>query len=107
MRRGDLVTVAAPGSYGKPRPAVIVQTDLLDAHSSVLVALVTSTLVDSPLFRLSVHPDEANGLRTESQIMADRIMAVPREKVGGVIGRLGDEVMLRLNRAVAFVMGLG
>jgi len=107
MKRGDVVTVAAPGSYGKPRPAVVVQTDLLDAHSSVLVALMTSTLVDAPLFRLSIQPGQGNGLKVESQIMADRIMAVPREKIGGVIGRLDDTVMLRLNRAVAFVMGLG
>ena len=107
MRRGDVVTVAAPGSYGKPRPAVVVQTDLMDAHSSVIVAWVTSTLIDAPLFRLTVHPDDSNGLRAESQIMADRIIAVPREKVGGVIGRLDDTVMLGLNRAVAFVMGLG
>lgn len=107
MKRGDLVTVAPPGSYGKPRPALVVQTDLLDGHSSVLVALVTSTLVDAPLFRLGVSPSDSNGLKLESQVMADRIMALPREKIGPVIGSVDDATMLRVNRAVAFVMGLG
>ncbi len=108
MKRGDVVVVVAPGSYGKPRPAAIVQTDLLnELHSSLLVALMSSTLVRSPLFRVTVSPSPANGLKCESQIMVDRIVALPRDKIGGVIGRLDDETMLRLNRALAFVLGLG
>ena len=108
MKRGEVVTVAVAGDYGKPRPAVVVQTDLLNGtHASVVVCLVTSALVDAPLLRLSLEPSLQNGLRRRSQIMADKIVSVRRDKVGPRIGALDDETMLGLSRALAFVMGMG
>jgi mRNA interferase MazF len=108
MKRGDVVTVAAAGDYGKPRPAVVVQTDLLnDTHASVVVCLVTSTLLEAPLLRLTVEPSPRNGLRERSQIMADKLVTVRREKIGARIGVLEEETMLGLSRALAFVMGIG
>jgi mRNA interferase MazF len=108
MKRGDVVTVAVAGDYGKPRPAVVVQTDLLNrTHASVVVCLVTSLLVDAPLLRLTVEPSPRNGLRRRSQIMADKVVSVRRDKIGAVVGALDDETMLGLSRALAFVMGMG
>jgi mRNA interferase MazF len=108
MKRGDVVTVATSGDYGKPRPAVVVQTDLLnDTHASVVVCLVTSTLVDAPLLRLTVEPSPRSGLQRRSQVMVDKIVSVPREKIGSRIGVLDDEALLALSRALAFVIGLG
>jgi mRNA interferase MazF len=107
MRRGDVVTVAASGDYGKPRPAVIVQTDAFPAaHASVIVCQITSTLTVTPDFRISLEPSDANGLRLRSEVMADKPTTVRRERVGQVIGRLTGEDMARLNAALAFVMGL-
>jgi mRNA interferase MazF len=62
--------------------------------------------VDAPAFRITVEPDAGNGLRERSQIMVDKILAVPRTRIGSVIGRLDDETLLRLNRTLAFVLGL-
>lgn len=108
MKRGDVVTVAVAGDYGKPRPAVVIQTDLLnDTHASVVVCLVTSTLLDAPLLRLTVEPSPRNGLHQRSQIMADKLVTVRRGKIGARIGVLDEETMLGLSRALAFVMGLG
>ncbi len=108
MKRGDVVTVAVAGDYGKPRPAVVVQTDLLnDTHASVVVCLVTSTVLEAPLLRLTVEPSRRNGLHQRSQIMADKLVTVRRERVGARIGVLEDETMLELSRALAFVMGIG
>ncbi|HKZ96595.1 MAG TPA: type II toxin-antitoxin system PemK/MazF family toxin [Hyphomicrobiaceae bacterium] len=108
MRRGDIVVVSAPGEYGKPRPVVVVQTDLLnEAHTSVAVCLMTTDVIAAPLFRLTVEPSEGNGLRKRSQIMVDKIVALRRERLGQVAGTLDDETMLRLNRTLAFVLGLG
>ena len=108
MKRGDVVTVAVSGDYGKPRPAVVIQTDLLnDTHASAVVCLVTSKLLDAPLLRLTVEPSQRNGLRQRSQIMADKLVTVRREKIGARIGVLGEETMLGLSRALAFVMGMG
>jgi mRNA interferase MazF len=108
MRRGDLVTVAAPGDYGKPRPAVIVQADALTAGdlSSVVLCLISSQPVNAPTFRITVEPNEGNGLRERSQLMVDKLLTVPRARLGPVIGRLDEEALLRLNRTLAFVVGL-
>lgn len=108
MRRGDIVTVVAPGDYGKPRPAVVVQSDALIAgnFSSVVLCLISSHLTEAPAFRIPVDPGPANGLLQRSQIMVDKVLTVPRSRLGAVIGRLDDETLLRLNRTLAFVVGL-
>jgi mRNA interferase MazF len=107
MRRGDLVTVAASGDYGKPRPAVIVQTDAFpQTHASVVVCQLISALLDAPEFRITIDPSRTNGLRVQSQIMADKPVTVRRERIGQILGRLSGEDIRRLNSALAFVMGL-
>ena len=107
MRRGDVVTVAAAGDHGKPRPAVIVQTDAFpESHASVVVCQMTSDLVDAPDFRVTIEPSLENGLRARSQVMADKPVTIRRERVGQSIGHLGGEDVARLNVALAFVMGL-
>ncbi|MGC2030762.1 MAG: type II toxin-antitoxin system PemK/MazF family toxin [Steroidobacteraceae bacterium] len=107
MRRGDVVTVAATGDYGKPRPVVIVQTDALpSAHASVVVCQMTSDCSDAPDFRVTIDPSERNGLRVKSQLMADKPVTIRRERIGRQIGHLDDKDVARLNIALAFVMGL-
>jgi mRNA interferase MazF len=107
MRRGDVVTVAATGDYGKPRPAIIVQTDAFpETHASVVVCQMTSDLSDAPDFRITIDPSNANGLRARSQIMADKPVTVRRERIGQALGRLNSDDVRRLNVALAFVMGL-
>ena len=107
MKRGDVVVVALSGDYGKPRPALIVQSDLFNAtHASVTLAPVTSSIVDAPLFRLTLEPVPGMGLRSVSQVMIDKVTTVKREKVGKKLGRVDDEIMLRVNRAIALWFGL-
>lgn len=107
MKRGEVVTVALPGDYGKPRPAVVVQADLFnETHASVTVVPVTSSLVNAPLFRLAVEPSPGNGLRTLSQLMVDKLITVRRERIGATIGSMEPEQLTRLNRALALWLGL-
>ena len=106
MKRGDIVTVVASGDYGKPRPAVVVQSDWLKGTASVLVALLTSSLADAPLYRLSLDPDATNGLKVPTQIMIDKILAIPRAKCGRAIGRLDEKAMIALNHMLSVVVGL-
>ena len=107
MRRGDVVTVAATGDYGKPRPAVIVQTDAFpETHASVVICQMTSELTEAPDFRITIDPTTANGLQVRSQVMADKPVTVRRERIGRTIGRLEVEDIGRLGIALAFVMGL-
>lgn len=107
MRRGELVTVAAAGDYGKPRPAVIVQTDAFpESHGSVVVCQLTSDLVDASDFRVTIEPSAENGLRLKSQVMSDKPVTIRRERIGQKIGRLDNQDMVRIGIALAFVLGL-
>ena len=73
MRRGDIITVAISGDYGKPRPAVVIQSDALGESESVLIVPFTTTLRDAPFYRLTIEPSDATGLKAVSQIMVDKV----------------------------------
>jgi len=106
ITRGDLVAVALKGPYGKPRPALVIQSDLFAEHPSLTILPVTSELRDLPLFRLTVEPDEQNKLRKPSQIMVDKPQTVPRERVHAAFGRVDDDTLVAVNRALALFLGL-
>lgn len=106
MKRGDLVTIAVAGDYGKPRPALVVQADAFEALSSVTVLRLTSELHDWPTFRVSVQPSSGNGLRRPFQVMIDRAIALPREKIGAVFGCLDGATMVAVNRALSAFLDL-
>ena len=104
--RGDIVLVALQGDYGKPRPAVIVQTDVMAEHASVVLCLLT-TDVRTARFRVTIQPTAINALAATSQVMADKLVTVPRTKVGPSIGRVTLAQLREIERAMAFVVGLG
>ena len=107
MRRGEIYTAAARGSYtGKPRPVVIVQYDRFDATASITVCPLTTNPVEAPLVRLLVDPSAGNGLDQASRLMVDKLTTVPRTSLGGRLGELADEDMLRLGRAMVVFLGL-
>jgi mRNA interferase MazF len=107
VRRGEIWTAAAGSGYaGKPRPVVIIQDDRFEATASVSVCAFTTDPTEAPLLRLVVEPDEINGLRDKSSLMVDKITTVPRSKLGQQLGRLGDDDMVRLGRAVMVFFGL-
>ena len=108
MQRGDIITVVALGDFGKPRPAVVIQGDVLNQAQprSVVVALITSTLVDAPLLRLTIKPAASNGLKKPSQVQANKILTLRIKRIGQTIGRLSEKQMLELNRLLAMIIGL-
>jgi mRNA interferase MazF len=107
MQRGQFVIVAAPGDYGKPRPALVVQSDLFAELPSVVICPLTTTIrTDADLFRLDVEPSPHNGLRQQSQIAIDKITVIPADKFGRVIGRADDALLLRVNRALALFLSI-
>ena len=103
LKRGDVVRVAE----GKPRPAVIIQSDRLVTPDRVLICPLTSELIDAPLYRLTVAPDEANQLIAPSQLMVDQIGPARRARIDGVIGHLSDSDLMRLATAMALVLEIG
>jgi mRNA interferase MazF len=107
MTRGEIWTVSGGTNYaGKPRPAVIIQDDHFDATSSITICALTTDPTDAPLFRLAVEPTERNGLRASCRLMVDKITTVSKAKLGSRIGRLDEEDLLRLNRAILVFLGL-
>ena len=106
MMRGDFVTIAMQGDFGKPRPALVIQANPFDEHSTVTVLLVSSTLVNAPLFRVTVQPSLENGLRKTSQIMVDKAMTVKRDKLGPAFGRIDADEMVEVDRCLAVFLGI-
>jgi mRNA interferase MazF len=107
MKRGDIVTVALQGDYGKPPPALIIESDRIVATDSVLVCLITSTVhTGAPFRRHPIEASDSTGLRMPSQVMIDKIFAVRRNKCGRTIGVLDRSAMLAVGRKLALVAGL-
>jgi mRNA interferase MazF len=107
VKRGDIWTVSGGPDYAaKPRPAVILQDEVFDATASLTLCPFTTHIIDAPLIRITVEPSDRNGLRTSSQLMVDKITTVSKRKVHDRIGRLSDEDIVRLNRAVIVFLGL-
>ena len=104
MRRGDIVTVSLPGDYGKPRSALVIQSDLFEEHRSITVLPITSHLVDAPLLRVVIGPE--CGLERASQIQVDKAQTPRRERIGAVIGRADDATLRAVNRALAVFLAL-
>ena len=106
-RRGDVVICAPPGEFGKPRPAVVVQSDLFnESHASVTLCPITSHAVDAPLFRVKLKPTAANGLKRESQAMADKLTTLRAERIASVVGKLSEAELQLVEDAVMLWLGL-
>jgi mRNA interferase MazF len=103
MKRGDIVSVALQGDYGKPRPALVVQSDAFSKLNTVVVAPLTSfsgTSADASLIRIRLEPDSGNGLRSSSVIMLDRLTVVARAKVGPQFGKVDPETLHSVSLAL-------
>lgn len=107
MKRGEIWTVSAGGPYaGKPRPAVIVQEDRFDSTNSITLCVFTTDPTEAPLLRMLVEPTSRNGLSSASRLMIDKVTTVPKARLGKRIGKLHDEDVVRLNRALTVFLGL-
>jgi len=110
MRRGDIVVVAdrSGGDYGgKPRPAVVVQSELFEETGSVTVCLVTTQQTGAALLRIPVAAGERSGLHRPSRIAVEKLISVRLDRVGAHIGRISEEETLALNRSLAVFLGFG
>ncbi|EDJ9085830.1 TPA: type II toxin-antitoxin system PemK/MazF family toxin [Salmonella enterica] len=106
MKRGDLITVAMQGDFGKPRPALVIQADSFDGLPTVSVLPVTGTLTTAPLLRVTVQPDKENGLLKVSQVMIDKVITVKRDKTGDAFGRINANLMTEIERRLALFLGI-
>ena len=107
MKRGEIWTVSGGAEYtGKPRPAIIIQSDRFDATLSITVCPLTGTLIDAVPARFPIAPSHANGLKAISHAMVDKIATVPKSKVGRRLGALNSAEVVLLNQTLALFLGL-
>lgn len=106
MTRGDFVTVAMQGDFGKPRPALVIQADAFSAHASVTVLPVSSQIVAAPLLRITVQPSAENGLQKPSQVMVDKTLTIRRDKIGPAFGRIDANTLIEVERCLALFLGI-
>jgi mRNA interferase MazF len=106
MKRGDLVTVALPGAYGKPRPAVVIQSNAYQNLTSVTFLPLSSDILPAKAFRVTIEPTDGNGLRVQSQVLADKCSTLPAGKIGPAFGRLAEADLGRVDVAIAGFLGL-
>jgi mRNA interferase MazF len=106
VRRGEIWTVAGGAAYtGKPRPAVIIQDDRFDANDSIVVCPLTTDPTSAPIFRLPIPPTPRTG-RAPCRLMVDELTAVPRKRLGTLVGTLSPDELKALNRAIFVFLGL-
>jgi mRNA interferase MazF len=105
VNRGDVVVAALPGDAGKPRPWIVLRSDRFAEHSRVTLLPLTSELRAESILRVDAFPSVGNGLRVTSQVMVDRSVSVPVQRVGKVIGRLDAVDMRAIDRAVLMYLG--
>lgn len=107
MKRGEVVTIALSGDFGKPRPAIVVQADLFnDTHPSITILPISSVIIHAPLYRITLDPTPENGLKKVSQIMVDKIATARADRIGRVVGRVTDDTMISVTRALAVWLGV-
>jgi len=106
MKRGDFVTIAMQGDFGKPRPALVIQADQFGEHATATVLPGTSRRVAAPLLRITIRPSDENGLQKKSQVMVDKAVTVKRDKVGPAFGRIDADELVEVERCLAVFLGI-
>jgi mRNA interferase MazF len=106
MKRGDLVMAVLPGAYGKPRPVLVIQADMIEQPNSVTFLPLTNEIICDQTLRITINADSENGLQSTLQVMIDGINTVPRKRVGEKIGHLSAADMTTITRALAVFLGL-
>jgi len=106
VKRGDIVLCVIAGDFGKPGPALVVQSNLFNpSHASITLLPITSHLIDTPLFRIPIRAGKMNGLKQDSQIMVDKITAVRRDRIRERIGRISPAALQQTEEALLRFIG--
>ncbi|MDB5553792.1 MAG: growth inhibitor PemK [Rhizobium sp.] len=106
MTRGEVWTVSGTGYAGKPRPALIIQDHAFSFLNSITICPITSDPDNLELFRIDLLPSDENGLRLPSHVMADKIITLPKSRLGKRIGVLGVDDLRRVETAIMIFLGL-
>ena len=107
FRRGDLVIAVFGRDHGKPRPGVVVQSDLFnESHASAVLCPISSDLTGFAVFRVKLLASKASGLRKDSEVMVDKMATVDRDRIRQRVGRLSPAQMSQVDTALQIWLDL-
>lgn len=105
--RGDVVIAVFGRDYGKPRPALVVQSDAFNpTHASMILCPISSEITGLYFARVRVPPSAQNGLELESEIMVDKLATVASQRIRQQIGRLTRAQMETVDRTLRIWLDL-
>ena len=110
IRRGDIWTVdlepVVGSEQGKARPALIIQNDIGNHYSPVLiVAALTSGERARYDLQVEVKAPEG-GLHHNSLVLLNQIRTIDKRRVGRFWGRLSPQSMRYVDKAIRISLGL-
>lgn len=102
VKRGAIVLASGPGEFtNKPRPFLIVQSDVFNAaHNSFTLCPVTSNVGGETLFRVSVEPTVDTGLIDDSEIQVDKVQSLRRHRIVRILGHAPATTMEQVDQAL-------
>lgn len=111
IRRGDIyyadLNPVVGCEQGGRRPVLVIQNNVGNHYAStVIVAAITSR---KRRRRMPTHIGllgTVTGLRTASCVMLEQVRTIDRMRLGEYIGRLDEEKMAAVNRAILVSFGL-
>lgn len=116
ISRGDIVDVdlggptdddTRGGEIYKERPAVVIQNDIGNRHSSTTIIAPISGGKSNYPFQVNL-PASTHGLRTDSYVMLDQIRTVDiQSRITRQLGRISDPGMMTdIDDAIRVSLGL-
>ncbi len=101
MRRGEFYLVRKPGSRDPKRQRVFVVVSrqaLIDSKFSTVVCAPVYSRHDVLSTQIRIGPEQ--GVKHESSIHCDELVSLPKSMLTHYIGRLDEERIEELNRAL-------
>ena len=112
IKRGDIfyadLSPVIGSEQGGLRPVLIVQNDVGNKYSpTVIAAAITSRMGKTRLpTHIDIHADRV-GLSKDSVILLEQIRTLDKKRLKEKMGHLDDDVMNRVDLAIAVSFGLG
>jgi len=107
INRGEIWSVLWTGLAGKPRPALVIQSERYRLTDTDILALITTSRNEQGELRLPIKADDDNGLLQDSYICLDKLMAIPLTNLGERYGRADDSIMAEIDARLIKVLGIG
>lgn len=110
-RRGDIYLVNFEPTVGseikKTRPALVIQNDIANQHSHIIIVAAITSKFDEPLYPTEVLIKASEGwLKYDSVVLLNQIRSIDKQRLIKKLGSLSLEIMQQVNQAISISLGL-